>query len=403
MSQKRDTDYLAVSTRIHAMENRMLTRERMERMIDAKDSGEAAKVLSECGYGELTQLTSAALEELLADARRNTFRDMADSVPDRRLVEVFQLKYDYHNAKVLIKAQAMGLDEARLLSQGGRYDPQRLREDFLRDDLRDWGEVFRQAVLRAREVLSATGDPQQADLVLDRACFQEMESLARACGSAFLQGYVRLSVDAANLRAAVRAARMGKGSEFLNQILLPGGNVSERALAGARPEELAERFRSGPLAQAAALGLAVGLLYDLFRVLRVRVALPLLGAVLDLSFWIIVTVALFVWSQQAWRGEIRLYGIFFLFGGGVLYFWLISTWMLKIGYFLADAAALVWRILTLPLAAAGKLQKKTKKFAKNSFHFAQEWFRINQITEELDAAARRRERRETGGSAHAVI
>ena len=160
--------------------------------------------------------------------------------------------------------------------------------------------------------------------------------------------------------------------------------------------------QAAALAQAAALGLAVGLLYDLFRVLRVRVALPLLGAVLDLSFWIIVTVALFVWSQQAWRGEIRLYGIFFLFGGGVLYFWLISTWMLKIGYFLADAAALVWRILTLPLAAAGKLQKKTKKFAKNSFHFAQEWFRINQITEELDAAARRRERRETGGSAHAV-
>ncbi|WP_277102757.1 spore cortex biosynthesis protein YabQ [Clostridium phoceensis] len=160
--------------------------------------------------------------------------------------------------------------------------------------------------------------------------------------------------------------------------------------------------QAAALAQAAALGLAVGLLYDLFRVLRVRVALPLLGAVLDLSFWIIVTVALFVWSQQAWRGEIRLYGIFFLFGGGVLYFWLISTWMLKIGYFLADAAALVWRILTLPLAAAGKLQKKTKKFAKNSFHFAQEWFKINQITEELDAAARRRERRETGGSAHAV-
>ena len=99
--------------------------------------------------------------------------------------------------------------------------------------------------------------------------------------------------------------------------------------------------QAAALAQAAALGLAVGLLYDLFRVLRVRVALPLLGAVLDLSFWIIVTVALFVWSQQAWRGEIRLYGIFFLFGGGVLYFWLISTWMLKIGYFLADAAALV--------------------------------------------------------------
>ena len=38
--------------------------------------------------------------------------------------------------------------------------------------------------------------------------------------------------------------------------------------------------QAAALAQAAALGLAVGLLYDLFRVLRVRVALPLLGAVL---------------------------------------------------------------------------------------------------------------------------
>lgn len=256
MTKIKDTDYLTISTRIRAMENKLLTRERMERMLEAHTDDEAVKVLSECGYGELTELTHTALDALLAQARAALYRELRSAVPDPGLVEVFQMKYDYHNAKVLIKAQAMGLDEARLLSQGGRYDPQRLREDFLRDDLRDWGEVFRQAVLRAREVLSATGDPQQADLVLDRACFQEMESLARACGSAFLQGYVRLSVDAANLRAAVRAARMGKGSEFLNQILLPGGNVSERALAGARPEELAERFRSGPLAQAAALGAA---------------------------------------------------------------------------------------------------------------------------------------------------
>lgn len=37
-------------------------------------------------------------------------------------------------------------------------------------------------------------------------------------------------------------------------------------------------------AAALALGAAVGLLYDLFRVLRVRVRLPLLGGVLDFLF-----------------------------------------------------------------------------------------------------------------------
>ena len=50
MSHRKDTDYLAVSARIRAMENRLLTRERMDRMIEAKDTAEARKVLSECGY-----------------------------------------------------------------------------------------------------------------------------------------------------------------------------------------------------------------------------------------------------------------------------------------------------------------------------------------------------------------
>ena len=46
MSHNKDTDYLTISARVHAMERRLLTRERMERMIEAKDHAEAAKVLS---------------------------------------------------------------------------------------------------------------------------------------------------------------------------------------------------------------------------------------------------------------------------------------------------------------------------------------------------------------------
>ena len=57
MTKIKDTDYLPISTRIRAMENKLLTRERMERMLEAHTDDEAVKVLSECGYGELTELT----------------------------------------------------------------------------------------------------------------------------------------------------------------------------------------------------------------------------------------------------------------------------------------------------------------------------------------------------------
>ena len=121
--------------------------------------------------------------------------------------------------------------------------------------------------------------------------------------------------------------------------------------------------QAGALVQALGLGLCVGLVYDLFRVLRVRVRVPLLGPVLDFCFWVLVTGGLFVWSQQAWGGQIRLYGILFLFLGGVGYFAWLSRWMLKIGYLAADLWAAIWCILIWPLDFAGKQLKKVKKFA----------------------------------------
>ena len=72
------------------------------------------------------------------------------------------------------------------------------------------------------------------------------------------------------------------------------------------------------LLQAAVLGLAAGLLYDLFRILRCRVRLPLLGPALDLLFWLVLTGVLFLWSQWAWGGPVRLYGVVFLFLGDLL-------------------------------------------------------------------------------------
>ena len=257
MSKVKDTDYLSISTRIRAMENRLLTRERMERMLEARSGEDAAKILSECGYGELSALSHAALDEVLSQARSALYQELKSAAPDPRVVEVFQLKYDYHNAKVLLKAHAMETDGTRLLMEGGRYAPHALKEAFQRDDLRDCSETFRQAVTQARELLSAWGDPQLADFVLDRAYFAEMRGAAEETESAFLQGYVALLIDATNLRSAVRAGRMGKGAEFLHQVLLPGGTVDPQTLASGKSGDLANLFRAGPLGEAAALGAAL--------------------------------------------------------------------------------------------------------------------------------------------------
>ena len=230
------------------MENRLLTRERLERMIEARDAAEARKLLAECGYAD-----GVGLEQALAQAREDTFRDLEGAVPDPGLLQVFQVKYDYHNAKVLLKARAVGADPERLLLAGGRYPAGELLEGWRRGELRECSPAFQRALEESRAALEESHDPQQADLILDRACYGEMAQLARETGSAFLQGYVRLSVDVANLRTAVRVHRMGRDGEFLRQALLPGGNVSPQTVAAARGDGLEEVFRAGALARAAQL------------------------------------------------------------------------------------------------------------------------------------------------------
>lgn len=256
MKQIKDIDYVFLSSRIKAMEGGLLSKERVERMLDAPTNEDAAKILVECGYPELSEVTGDALEAALTEQQKRTMADLGNLAPDGTVVDVFKLRYDYHNAKVLVKAEALGIDQNHLLVWGGRYAPDRMAEEYSREKLKDCSEFLRRGVARAREVLGATGDPQIADFALDRAYFEELSVMAQSTGCKFLAGYAALLIDVANLRAMVRVSRLNKGTEFLKQVLVPGGNVSERTLANVRGDELSSVFHYGVLVEAAAEGAA---------------------------------------------------------------------------------------------------------------------------------------------------
>jgi hypothetical protein len=150
------------------------------------------------------------------------------------------------------------------------------------------------------------------------------------------------------------------------------------------------------LCQALLLGVILGLLYDLFRILRVRVPMAFLGSLLDFLFWCAATVTLFVWSQSAWNGQIRLYGAAFCLVGGGVYFWICSPICLWIGYRIADLVTLFLGVLTFPLGVLNTILKKIRKFGKNTFLSRRKWYRIKRKTKELELAAIRRAAQEKG-------
>ena len=47
---------------LRARENKMLTRDKAERMLDAGSFEEAAKLLSDCGYEDMSQMSAKDIE-----------------------------------------------------------------------------------------------------------------------------------------------------------------------------------------------------------------------------------------------------------------------------------------------------------------------------------------------------
>ena len=255
MSKTRNTDYLYVSAYIRAKEASLLTAQRLGQMAEAASFDEAARILTECGYPELTGASDGDLEKAFAVRRSEVLADMEKLCPEKALAEAFRLRYDYHNAKVLVKSEGAGVPGGELLSGAGRVSPEKLQEAYEQEDWRSVPPRLAAAIREAKRTLSRTANPQLADIGIDKAYFAELLALTETLSDGFYTGYVRLSIDVANLKSAVRCIRGGMDEGVLRAALIPGGNIPASRIGGrVYSEGVAAIFTDRALLDAAAQG-----------------------------------------------------------------------------------------------------------------------------------------------------
>lgn len=257
MSRKiKDTDYLFATAYVRAKEAKLLKKEQYERIIDSRSYQDGAKALEEYGYENVSGMDEVALENYLSSRREKLISDVRFAVPDKALVDAFTIKYDYHNLKVLIKSSASGSEGNELLSSSGSIPEGKIREAYHASDLALLPPAMAAGIREAGDALGRTGDPQLADVILDKAYFLQLLNIGADSGSAFLTGYAMLSIDSANLRAAVRLTRIGKDAAFMLRVLASGGNISAERVVSAftTGRQISALYTGSGLAAAAAEG-----------------------------------------------------------------------------------------------------------------------------------------------------
>lgn len=255
MRQIKDTEYLHISARIRSKEQEMLDRVSLMRVIDAASDEDAVKAMTLRGWIDFDAHDLNSLERAISKRREEIMEFLYANCPDRAIIEIFRLQYDYHNLKAIIKGRAQNIDCTGILSAAGLIAPRKM-QDILRDgDYAELSPIMASAIVEANDVLSRTGDPQLSDILLDRALAAQIHELSQNAASEFLHVYVRLMLDCNNLKAAARIARMGRGLDYLTRTICPGGNASPEKFFGGDAADLAALFAHSLLEHAAELAL----------------------------------------------------------------------------------------------------------------------------------------------------
>lgn len=241
----------------------LVNRQQIERMVDS-GLPEALNVSMETVYGPylegmaLASDVEAGLERFLADEYR--FLDEVSS--DTLVAEFMHLKYDYHNARVVLKRHYFGDSGGeRPFSRLGTVPVDSLQEALERN-VPGFPQHLADLLESVKRIVAGGGaDPQRVDIVVDRLFMERRLEIATKEKSDLLVDFSRAAIDVANLRVLLRGLALGKKSDFYAEALaeggrLPGdrlldlsgqpmGTISERLLDSAYGRMLTEVFVRG--------------------------------------------------------------------------------------------------------------------------------------------------------------
>lgn len=244
--------YINSIARLRVIEKRLMGRDTIERAASAATFEEALMVFSECGYEvsdteDSEQFQEADPMESAIQAELDfTYRTVDELAMKNRTIEVFKLRTDIVNLKLLLKLRLQGAELGIPLQKGGVYEEAVLRAMVKTGDYSSLPREISDALEMLEVEMYKKPDPRRLSTVLDSAYI----SHAYKVKDPFVREYFRATADFDNLIMLVRMRACGMNAEDYKKCLLPEGSLKASALVSAydmSDDEIISRVIFDPL------------------------------------------------------------------------------------------------------------------------------------------------------------
>ena len=225
MSRYKDTDYLNISMRIKYLEARLMGAEAFARILSSKAPEDAMSFIREHLGIEGSANTAVGFESVIAAEEKKVSEFLRKNVPDRALIDIFDIRRDFMNIRAIIKAEIRGISPDSMLVTGGTMSADEIKAAYNRQDEKALNGYLMSAVKTARQVYAQTADPQKIDTVCDRVCFECLKSAAERSPFDFVSDFFGTRIDIINILSLIRQKLMGKDIRFFSETVLSGGKM----------------------------------------------------------------------------------------------------------------------------------------------------------------------------------
>jgi len=220
--------------RIRAMEPLLLDVSQFQRMMESDGLDGALKILYETNYSRGMSEGGGSYDSVLEAELGATFDEFAAFVPDRELIDIFRVPYDFHNVKVLMKggfkARSGGKKRYDLLTRLGSIPVGDLSSRMESEEYGLLPYGLSQAIPVCASVWEQSRDIVEIERLLDRCMFAAILSLAEPVGEPGVLKWARARVDSENLRNLLRIKRFGFEASAAAAFLHDGGTIAPSVL-----------------------------------------------------------------------------------------------------------------------------------------------------------------------------
>lgn len=221
----KDIQFNTINTRIRTYEEKLLHKNTYERMFTVQQAEEILSILQETPYGDFIEENTSVhdFEQLLLAEQKRVYDNLYEFSPNRQVIDLFSLKYDYQNLKVFVKEVLIDKDLSSLLVPYGSVPLSTLKELVKVRHSEHVHEQMNACMQEIFQYIEGYHEHHALDIIFDNHYWQHLSAIAN--GNEDFQLLVRRNIDVFNISTALRSHLMGRHKGFITAVLAEGGTL----------------------------------------------------------------------------------------------------------------------------------------------------------------------------------